>query len=995
MKHLPKKGIVGVVTVLGALGIGKFISEKSKNSIYIDEPVEQNPFEGKKVVFVENDNDAENADGIKGHLEAVSELEKNDYVYEKYIKRAIDIILSLSGIIILSPILAAISIAIKIDDPGPVLFVQKRVGKNKRFFKLHKFRSMKMSTPKDVPTHMLDNPDDYITRVGEFLRKHSLDELPQIWDILIGNMSIVGPRPGLWNQDVLTAERDKYGANDIRPGLTGWAQINGRDELEITEKAKYDGEYVKNESLKFDLMCFIHTISKVRKDTTVVEGGTGRKEKMGRREYIDYSDKESLIGTIGFSQPVRIERGKKKRILITGKDSYIGDSFREYAQKKYHDNFDIEIIDMKNTEWQRYDFSKFDIVYHVAGIAHSETGVIDDSKKESYYKVNTDLSIEVCKKAKKDGVHEFVFMSSMIVYGDSAPYNAKKQITKETVPKPANCYGDSKLQADVCVRNLADDDFKVIVLRPPMIYGRGSKGNYSSLSKIARKAPFFPNVENERSMLYIDNLCEFLCQIMLIEFKEKSVVLFPQNDVYTNTSVMVKKISEYSKGKASCLIEFGMPFVIMIAGKIPGRVGNLTNKAFGNLTYEKNLSKYEGIDYQKVGFEESIKYSECARGEGTKKALVIASVASMIEQFNMENIKILQELGYKVDVACNCKTGNNMSDEKLDKWIKKMLDDGINVINIPIPRNIENVKAIKESIHIVKELNANNNYAIIHCHSPIGSVIARIGSRKSRKTGTKVIYTAHGFHFYKNAPKKNWCVFFPPEWICSFITDTIVTITLDDYLFAKKHIHANEIVYMPGIGIDTKKFSPKRGSKDILAEYGVTDNDFVIMSVGELNNNKNHRTVIKAIAKLKETNIKYFIIGTGNLYKELEELIINLDVSDNVFLLGYREDVNCLLSAADLFVLPSKREGLNVSLMEAMASGLPCVCGDIRGNNDLIVNGKGGYRINPMNIDEWNIAIKKMKDEKRRELFGSFNRRFIMDFDIAKINEKMKKIYCE
>ena len=164
-------------------------------------------------------------------------------------------------------------IAIKIDDPGPVLFTQKRMGKNKQYFKLHKFRSMKMCTPHDTPTHMLDNPEQYITRVGKFIRAHSLDELPQIWDIFIGNMSVIGPRPGLWNQDVLTAERDKYNANDIKPGLTGWAQINGRDELEIPEKAKLDGEYVKNESFMFDMQCFFGTVGKVANDDSVVEGG--------------------------------------------------------------------------------------------------------------------------------------------------------------------------------------------------------------------------------------------------------------------------------------------------------------------------------------------------------------------------------------------------------------------------------------------------------------------------------------------------------------------------------------------------------------------------------------------------------------------------------------------------------------------------------------------------------------------------------------------------
>ncbi|MCR5637399.1 MAG: sugar transferase [Lachnospiraceae bacterium] len=235
--------------------------------------------EGKRVRFIMDDNEPENADGARGHLEAIGISNHNPGIYEKYIKRTIDIILSFLGLIVLSPVFLFLSLWIVIDDPGPVLFTQKRIGKDKQYFKLHKFRSMKMSTPHDRPTHMLDNPEQYITKAGKFIRAHSLDELPQIWDIFIGNMSIIGPRPGLWNQDLLTAERDKYCANDIKPGLTGWAQINGRDELEIPVKAEFDGEYVKNLGLVMDIKCFAGSIHVFGKDESVVEGGTGKIHK--------------------------------------------------------------------------------------------------------------------------------------------------------------------------------------------------------------------------------------------------------------------------------------------------------------------------------------------------------------------------------------------------------------------------------------------------------------------------------------------------------------------------------------------------------------------------------------------------------------------------------------------------------------------------------------------------------------------------------------------
>ena len=200
-------------------------------------------------------------------------------MYTKHFKRLIDLLLSAVGLTVLSPLFLILAIAIKVDDPGPVFFRQKRVGIHKTYFDILKFRTMKMETPHDMPTHLLENPDQYITRVGRFLRKTSLDELPQIAQIFTGKMSIIGPRPALWNQYDLIAERDKYGANDVRPGLSGWAQINGRDELPIEVKARYDGEYVENVSFLFDCKCFFGTIGKVLRHDGVVEGGTGELEK--------------------------------------------------------------------------------------------------------------------------------------------------------------------------------------------------------------------------------------------------------------------------------------------------------------------------------------------------------------------------------------------------------------------------------------------------------------------------------------------------------------------------------------------------------------------------------------------------------------------------------------------------------------------------------------------------------------------------------------------
>lgn len=659
-----KIGKILKVTAIGTgvtfLGLNMIAKKKKGDSVFEKEKDQKNPFAGKKVVFVEDESDEENADGVRGHLEAVGETKKSKGIYDRYIKRAIDVVLSFGGLVVLSPIYAGIAIAIKIDDPGPVFFTQKRVGQNKEFFKIHKFRSMKMSTPHDVPTHMLGDPDQYITRVGKFLRKHSLDELPQIWDIFIGNMSVIGPRPALWNQDVLIAEREKYHANDVKPGLTGWAQINGRDELEIPVKAKLDGEYVEKESLLFDIKCFLGTIGSVLSSDGVVEGGTGELTKAGVEDERDISPEKAaqqikagakvmgalsaamlgiagivswiflrkdttksdkkkhtvvkrwvLLGTIFESIAIVFvnikgwvkmgddfvndssEEGEKtiqpvgnigyKKVLITGQGSYIGTAVERWLLKD-KDHYQVDTLDMQDETWRDTDFSQYDVVYHVAGIAHADVGNVTEEQKQLYYKVNTDLTIEVVERARQAKVKQFIFMSSMIVYSGCK----ENFITSETEPCPLNFYGDSKWRADQKIQEMDAENFKVVVLRPPMIYGKGSKGNYPQLAKLASKLPVFPIVKNQRSMLHIDNLCQF---VKLMIDNEEHGVFFPQNGEYSNTSDMVQMIAEV-KGHRIIMIPFVGIFIKLLE-KVPGKIGGLTIKVFGNSSYDMSMSEYK------------------------------------------------------------------------------------------------------------------------------------------------------------------------------------------------------------------------------------------------------------------------------------------------------------------------------------------------------------------------------------------------------------------
>ena len=292
-----------------------------------------------------------------------------------------------------------------------------------------------------------------------------------------------------------------------------------------------------------------------------------------------------------------------KRVLITGANSYIGTSVEKWL-KKYPDKYSVDTIDVKNNFWKEKSFSTYDVVYHVAGIAHADVGKVSDETKKLYYTVNRDLAIEIAKKAERDGVRQFIFMSSMIIYGESGGFREKRIITKDTKPRPANFYGDSKWQADEGIQRLGNNNFKVVIVRPPMIYGKGSKGNYPMLAKIAKKSPIFPEVKNQRSMLYIDNLCEF---IRLVIENEDFGIFFPQNAEYNCTSTIIKEIAKNYR-KNIIVTPLLAPFVAL-AALFPGKIGGLVNKAFGNFCYEKNMSVYKN-NYQLVSFEESIEFTE-------------------------------------------------------------------------------------------------------------------------------------------------------------------------------------------------------------------------------------------------------------------------------------------------------------------------------------------------------------------------------------------------
>ena len=290
-----------------------------------------------------------------------------------------------------------------------------------------------------------------------------------------------------------------------------------------------------------------------------------------------------------------------KKILITGLHSYIGNSLTSYLHENYKQNYEIIQVSMKEQPLASLHFEGVDTIVHVAGIAHVAGGNMGEVQTKLYYAINRDLAIATAQKAKEEGVRQFIYLSSMIVFGDSAALGKRKHITKDTTPCPAGVYGDSKLAAELGLQSLQEDCFQVAIVRPPMVYGKGSKGNYPKLSMIAKKIPLFPNIQNQRSMLYIENLCEFL---RLLTEQNKGGIYHPQNKTYSSTTDLVKQIAEVHHKKI-LFTKLGNPIIYLLA-----RVSGYIVKIFGSITYDMDLSMYEGMPYQIVDFSESIRRTE-------------------------------------------------------------------------------------------------------------------------------------------------------------------------------------------------------------------------------------------------------------------------------------------------------------------------------------------------------------------------------------------------
>lgn len=378
-----------------------------------------------------------------------------------------------------------------------------------------------------------------------------------------------------------------------------------------------------------------------------------------------------------------------------------------------------------------------------------------------------------------------------------------------------------------------------------------------------------------------------------------------------------------------------------------------------------------------------------------KRALILASVASMIDQFNMDNIKILQKLGYRVDVLCNFDFGSTISNERIKELKNELSLINVDCYNVLIPRSILSIKQLFVAYGKIKKIIKNNRYNIVHCHSPVGGVLGRLACKTERKKGLRVLYTAHGFHFYKGAFPLNWFIYYPIELVCSYITDCLITINNEDFNLAQKKMKCKEIVFIPGVGINVKSFSSKKiDLKKKKEDLGLPVDGFVLLSVGELNKNKNHQVVIRALSEIDSNNIHYLIAGEGVLKNYLKKIANKLKIGENIHLLGYRRDVNELLQVADIFCHPSYREGMPVSVMEAMAAGLPVVGSNIRGVNDCCEDNINGILCDPRKAEDFSGAINRLVNNKKEIIImGGKSSDRVTNYDITNVNKIMKEIY--
>lgn len=655
-----------------------------------------------------------------------------------------------------------------------------------------------------------------------------------------------------------------------------------------------------------------------------------------------------------------------KKILITGANSYIGTSFETYMAQ-FGDKYTVDTVDMIGDGWKDVDFSGYDCVFHVAGIAHSDSGKISKENEKLYYAVNTDLTVETAKKAKADGVKQFIFMSSAIVYGNSAPIGKGKRITKDTPVRPANCYGDSKVQAENGLRPLNDENFKVVILRPPMIYGRGSKGNYPLMSKMAQKLPIFPYVKNRRSMLYIENLCEFVR--LMIENNEQGT-FWPQNKEYSNTSEMVKMIGA-AHGKNVHLIK-GFTWALKFLGLFTG----LVDKAFGNLYYDKSLSGYKK-NYRVANLKKSIVLTETSANSHKKKVLFLVNHDVVIYNFRLEIVERLLAEGYDVHIS-------SPYGERIDDLVAL----GAKFHEIEMDRHgmnpISEYKLLKEYKKLLKDVKPDivlgftikpNIYGAIAARKakiPFVANITGLGTAVENGGWKQKVFVL----LYKYAFRGIQRVFFQN--------------TENQQFFIDNKIALGKHKLLPGSGVNLERF-PLRNYPD---DENVVVRFAFISRIMKEKGIEQYLAAAKAI-KSKYPNTEFHICGFCE--SEYEGKLNEYNDNGTVIYHGMIREVADFLENIHCVIHPTYYpEGISNVLLEACASGRPIITTDRSGCREVVDDGVNGYMIPQRDSKKLIEAVEKFmalsNDERmamglagREKVQREFDRQIVVNNYISEL----------
>lgn len=695
-----------------------------------------------------------------------------------------------------------------------------------------------------------------------------------------------------------------------------------------------------------------------------------------------------------------------KKILITGANSYIGTSFEAYVKKHYPNDFLVDTVDMIDGTWREKDFSLYDVIFHVAGIAHADTKKVSEAEKQKYYAINTDLTIETAQKAKAQGVKQFIYMSSIIVYGESAKTGEKKVITKETIPKPANFYGDSKLKAEEGIRLLEEESFKVIILRPPMIYGKGSKGNYPKLAEMAKKLPAFPYINNERSMLYIENLCEFILQRINTE---DTGTFFPQNTKYVNTSNLVKLIAK-AHGKDIKIVP-GFAFGLKVAGQMT----ELVNKAFGSLTYDKSMSgNLEG--YNVATFGQSVARTEMSFEKKDKKQVlwIVDHYASEPKyggisrqyDFGVE----LSKRGYRVVVISSSFSHfrhEYLTDKEIDV---SEVNPNLYFVYVRTTDYISNNGGSR----------AKNMFSFMNSVLKKERIIAQKWGKPDVVTGCSV-HPLAWIAAYQIARKykSRYCVevrdLWPEIWLLGGQkkkTDPMVIFfgVLERWAYQK----ADRIIYSMDYGdkyicdklgfdqkkcflvgqpMDCERFDKLAQTKENLLPDQIRDfmeDSFVCVFAGYYMTYEGVYVMLEAAKMLKENNlpVKMLFVGSGEEAQGMQDFV-EKNALHNVFISERisKEAIPALLTKSQIcmahLAIPEHPKAYQYGVSknkvnEYLYSGR-CVLYGFTDKDDIVANVGAGYVFEPFNADELYKRIKQVYEmsEEERIQFGINGRGFI------------------